>query len=168
MNWIVVRTKLNMEFKASFNLKEQGFEIFLPKYSTFVSHARKISKVTKPLFLRYIFARVHRDHSWQTINNTRGVNNILMNNNSPSYIRDKVFFSFLKQFDKDGFLKNREKYRKGDIVQIDDSKFFKCKTIFKEYVNKKKAKIFLKILNNQLILTTDITRLSHAVNFLNE
>jgi transcriptional antiterminator RfaH len=163
MNWIVVRTKLNMEFKASFNINEQGFKTFLPKYKTFVRHARKISRTTKPLFSRYIFVKVHCENSWQIINNTRGVNNILMNNNLPSFIDDKVFYSFLEQFDKDGFLKNKEKYKNGDIVQIDNKRFYKYKTIFKEYISKKRAKLFLKILNNQLIFTTDVSKLSHVL-----
>ena len=51
----------------------------------------------------------------------------------------------------------------GDIVQIDNKRFYKYKTIFKEYISKKRAKLFLKILNNQLIFTTDVSKLSHVL-----
>lgn len=163
MNWIVIRTKSNMEIKVSLYLINQGFETFLPKYKKFISHARKVSQVEKPLFPRYIFVNISKQKEWQRINNTHGVSNILMNDNIPSYIPENVFDSFVNEFDSDGFLKFKQGFKTGEQIKIINYSFHKYKTIFKEYVGKKKAKLLLKVFNNEITLITDINKLSALI-----
>lgn len=162
-NWIVIRTKCNMEIKVSMKINQLGVQTFLPKYRTFIRHARKVSRVLRPVFPRYIFAKINNSNLWYQINNTSGVSNILMNNNTPSYISGEAFESFAKQFNKNGILELSKDLKSGDLIKINNSSFQKYKIIFKEYIGKKKAKLLLKILNNEVVITTELNNVSAIV-----
>lgn len=162
-NWIVIRTKCNMELKVSMKINQLGGQTFLPKYRTFIRHARKVREVLRPLFPRYIFAKINNSNLWYQINNTSGVNNILMNNNTPSYISEQAFNSFVKQFNKNGILELNKNLKSGDLIKVNNSSFQKYKIIFKEYIGKKKAKLLLKILNNEVVITTELNKLSAII-----
>ena len=55
--WYVIYTIHNQEFRAEANLKKQGFQLYLPKYIGTRKHARKVDKILKPLFPRYLFIK---------------------------------------------------------------------------------------------------------------
>ena len=72
--WYVIHTHSHQEFRAELNLKNQGYSVYLPRYSGIRSHARKIEKIVKPLFPRYLF--INLDLSLEAIsyiNSTFGV-----------------------------------------------------------------------------------------------
>ena len=53
--WYVIRTKPCREFVAQTHFEQQGYTTYLPHTITTRKHARKISKVPRPLFPGYIF-----------------------------------------------------------------------------------------------------------------
>ena len=58
--WYAVYTQPHAETKAAEHLLRQGYSAYLPRYRTWVSHARRRQPVLRPLFPRYLFAGVDR------------------------------------------------------------------------------------------------------------
>ena len=59
--WFVVQTQVNGEAKAAQNLKQQGYDVYLPCYLKRRRHARKVDFTAKPLFPRYMRLTVNGD-----------------------------------------------------------------------------------------------------------
>ena len=60
--WYAVYTRPHAETKALEHLLRQGYQAYLPRYRTRVSHARRRQTVLRPLFPRYLFAGLDRAH----------------------------------------------------------------------------------------------------------
>lgn len=58
MKWYVIHTKVREEFRALENLKNQGFEVFLPTCQVQKKSQGTIKLATEPLFSRYLFIRL--------------------------------------------------------------------------------------------------------------
>ena len=56
--WYIVQTHVRAELKATFHLRRQGFETYLPCYLKKSRHARRVDTVATPLFPRYLFVSV--------------------------------------------------------------------------------------------------------------
>ncbi|MBV8132901.1 MAG: transcriptional activator RfaH, partial [Alphaproteobacteria bacterium] len=60
IRWYAVFTQPHGETKAVEHLLRQGYFAYLPRYRTWVSHARRRQTVLRPLFPRYLFAGTDR------------------------------------------------------------------------------------------------------------
>lgn len=87
--WYVVDCQQGREYTARDNLREQGFEVYLPEYVRRVRHARRVQKVKRPLFHHYIFVEFDlEERAWRCINGTRGVRGIMCGSDQrPRHIR---------------------------------------------------------------------------------
>ena len=89
MNWYVVATKPNCEYKALTNLQRQDFESYLPCILVRRSHARRLNIVQRPLFSGYVFVQLDPEVArWRSINGTIGVTHILTSNGRPQPLRN--------------------------------------------------------------------------------
>ncbi len=78
MKWHVIHTKVREEFRASENLKAQGFEVFLPTCQVQKKSQGKIKLAIEPLFNRYLFIGLSDVTSnWFPIRTTKGVSQLL-------------------------------------------------------------------------------------------
>lgn len=78
MNWYVVHTKPRQEFRAQENLKNQGFEVYLPTFRKEAIRGQSLECKSEPLFARYLFIQLDSVHSnWFPIRSTRGVHQML-------------------------------------------------------------------------------------------
>lgn len=78
MKWHVIHTKPRQEFRAEENLKNQGFEVFLPTCKIEKLRDGKLSTQIEALFSRYLFIRLNNITSnWFPIRSTRGVSEVL-------------------------------------------------------------------------------------------
>jgi transcriptional antiterminator RfaH len=78
MKWHVIHTKPRQEFRAEENLKNQGFEVFLPTYRIEKLRNGKLSIQIEALFSRYLFIRLDKTTSnWPPIRSTKGVSELL-------------------------------------------------------------------------------------------
>lgn len=59
--WFVVYTQPMREGVAEYQLRRQGFDVYLPRYRTERRHARRIDTVLRPLFPRYLFVAPSQD-----------------------------------------------------------------------------------------------------------
>ena len=56
--WYVVYTQPGAEMLAQGELENQGFEVYCPRYSRNVRHARSVKRSILALFPRYLFVRI--------------------------------------------------------------------------------------------------------------
>lgn len=82
--WIVAMTQPRKEGWAEANLRNQGYETFLPRLARVTSHARRRKTVLAPLFPRYLFVRVDfAAQAWRPILGTFGVSAVIMDGPRP-------------------------------------------------------------------------------------
>lgn len=112
--WAVAMTKAASERIAQFNLVRQNFETYLPRYITRIGKEIKV----KILFPRYIFVRV--DLQWHSINGTRGVTRLIMNESKPAQVPERIITDLKSKEDQKGFvmLPAPLKFRKGETLRV--------------------------------------------------
>jgi transcriptional antiterminator RfaH len=83
--WCVVYTQPHAEARAAEQLRRQGYEAYLPRYRTWIRHARRRQMVLRPLFPRYLFAGLDRSvMRWRPIASTAGVADIVRVGDEPA------------------------------------------------------------------------------------
>ena len=152
-SWYVVHTLTNQEFRAELNLKRQGYIVYLPKYVGIRRHARKVEKIFKPLFPRYIF--INLDLSYDTIsyiNSTFGVNKIVSLGGYPNMLPVSVIENLKSQEDINGNLDSiiNFKYKIGDKVKINNGALQGSNAVFMGINDKQRVSVLLNILGRKL------------------
>src|SRR5689334_12939536 len=101
--WYAVYTQPYWELTAQLRLRAQNFRTFLPLHSKTVQHARKRQTVLAALFPRYLFVvlDLKRDR-WRTVNSTRGVTSLIMQQGMPAPIRNGVVETLLASSTSEG------------------------------------------------------------------
>lgn len=150
--WFVVHTQPSKELLAVEQLRQQGFEAYLPRYQKVRRHARKIDTVLSPLFPRYVFVNLDRESDqWRRINGTRGVSYILTNNEQPVFVPDGVIQGLQKQEGIDGALpiSSLLMFEKGDKVRIREGSFEGNTAIFEALDDKERVYLLLNFLGRE-------------------
>jgi transcriptional antiterminator RfaH len=76
--WYVVQTKPRQEFRALEQLRNQGYECFLPTLQAEKIRNGKLETSHEPLFTRYLFIQLSSATSnWGPIRSTRGVTHLV-------------------------------------------------------------------------------------------
>ena len=118
--WFVVSTHYNSEDLAIQSIEKKGFTTYCPKYIKTISHARKVKRVLRPLFPKYVFVLFDRKHdNWSKINFLRGVNSLIM---VDKYVTSlpSFFIEGLKKFELDQGVINMCNY----VTSKDDCRNF--------------------------------------------
>jgi transcriptional antiterminator RfaH len=97
LSWCVVKSKPRQVYKALENLKNQGFETWLPSIQIEkIKMGRRVS-VSEPFFSNYLFIRIDQElHNWAPIRSTRGVSQLLQQGQHLAVIPD-IYIVDLKQ-----------------------------------------------------------------------
>jgi transcriptional antiterminator RfaH len=90
MSWLVVTTRPQQEYRAVFELKQQGATVFLPECLSSRSKGRTAPRdILAPLFPRYLFCRPE-GLAIRSVKGTRGVSGIIQyGDGSPRYLRER-------------------------------------------------------------------------------
>jgi transcriptional antiterminator RfaH len=90
-HWFVAYTKPRAEDIAQVNLRQQGFEVYLPLYKKFKKTELGSAPQFEPMFPRYIFFRIQvAQQSLSTVRSTKGVNNLVRFGFEPARIQDEL------------------------------------------------------------------------------
>ncbi len=101
--WHVVHCLAREEQRAFANLRQQGFEPYLPVYEARRAHARKVELVRRPLFPRYLFVRFDASTvQWRTINGTFGVHHLICSGDRPIPVSSSVIEAIRSREDDRG------------------------------------------------------------------
>jgi len=120
VRWFAIRTLPFSEMRAIGNLERQGYRIFCPRTYKSIHHARKVSKVMRPIFPNYLFVEldVERDQ-WRRINSTRGVASLIMYGDRPQAVQRGIIEALLQHVRSDGTLDLANPFKNGQTVRIE-------------------------------------------------
>ena len=143
LSWYAINTKPNAEMYVIQQLRKKEFILYMPKFVTTTSHARKIKEVIKPLFPGYLFVMIEENsNDFRKINFTSGVGSILSSGLEPIIIKSSIIEN-LKKLEND----------KGDIKINKAFNYFEgMKIKLNQGVFKGKTGAFAGIKNNEFIL----------------
>jgi transcriptional antiterminator RfaH len=151
--WYVVNTKAREEPKASFNLKRQGFNSYLPQYKKTRRHARRIDTVLAPLFPKYLFIEFDLDlERWSSINSTAGVKKLIMFGSLPATLPSELVEEIRTREDVEGVVSLNQylKIKQGDQVTINSGAFREHSGIFECQDDDKRIIILLKLMGRDV------------------
>ena len=117
--WFVAHTKPNSYNIAKKNLENQGIQTFLPLIETTKRQAQKFISELKPLFSGYIFVSFDLNtFNWSKINNTVGLNKLIMSNNRPASLPDQFIQCLKLRCDQMGKIVHKQELRFGESVEV--------------------------------------------------
>lgn len=120
-SWYAVHTQIHAETKALENLLRQGYQAYLPRCRTWISHARRRRLALRPLFPRYLFAGVEEPAMrWRPILSTFGVSDLVRAGDRPAPVPGEIVEA-IRAREQDGTydgLDPRGKLQPGDLVRV--------------------------------------------------
>lgn len=154
--WYVIKTAYNKEKTAIFNLKNQKFEIYMPKYKRFIRHARKLNSVIRPLFPGYLFVNLDLDNQrWININFTYGVKSIVSMGGKPACVPKKIINELKDREDKLGItdIVENSSLEKGQDIIVSQGVLAGKKGLFDGFTEGKRIKILFDFLGRKTAVT---------------
>ena len=124
MNWYLVQTKPNSHQVASENLKQQGFEVFLPLIAKTSKKGIKFINELKPLFPNYLFMVTELTKiPWKSINSTRGVSKAVTFDGAYRIVDAAIINEIKLRCDHIGIFRKLDDISAGDRVKIERGPF---------------------------------------------
>ena len=142
-NWYLVKTKPRQENVAIKNLENQEYSTYCPIVT--------INNKQVVLFPGYIFIHLDKKtENWSPIRSTKGVVNFVRFGLNFAQVPDTII-KFLKanQLINKEKLKNLNRFKSGEKVQITDGIFKNCVAIFKSSKPEKRVILLMNILGQQ-------------------
>ncbi len=146
-HWYLLKTKSRQENTAILNLENQNFHVYCP-YGF-------INNKNVALFPGYIFIQLDADvQNWSPIRSTKGVLHLVRFGLNFAKISDNII-EFIKanQLSTEEKLKNINKFKPGDKVQILDGTFKNCIAIFKSFKPDERVILLMDLLGQQQNIT---------------
>ncbi len=163
--WYAVQTHANQEDKAAFNLRRQGFEVFLPKFSRVRRHARKVERVQRPLFSGYLFVAIDMARQrWRAIHSTFGVVRLVACGDRPIPVPSPVINELLDRQGADGCipLDPCNSWKAGDTVRVVYGAFADRLGLFEGVTDSQRALILLDLLGGKVRAVVDVDVIAAA------
>lgn len=150
--WHVAQTLVRAEERAQINLKRQGFEAYLPRYSRERRHARRRDIVKAPLFPGYIFVRLDLEAApWRSINGTLGVSHLVCNGDRPAVVPDGVVEEIRARENSDGLIPlTPDQFQKGDALRIVSGALAECFGLFEKMADRDRVVLLLDLLGRKV------------------
>ena len=142
-NWYLIKTKPRQENVAIKNLENQKYSTYCPTVTINNKHI--------VLFPGYLFIYLDKKkENWSPIRSTKGVLNFVRFGLNFAQVPDNVI-EFIKanQLNTIEKLKNLNKFKLGDKVQITDGVFKNCVAIFKSFKSEERVMLLMNLLGQQ-------------------
>lgn len=158
-SWFVVHTHSMKEQVAEQHLRQQGFDVYLPRFKKMRRHARKIEEVLVPLFPRYLFIEMDVESAhWRSINGTRGVSYLLQSDGLPAKIPEKIIKTLKEKEIVNGLVSidSLATFIKGDKVRILKGAFKNQLATFETWDAKQRVQLLLTFLGRETKLSLPV------------
>lgn len=158
LSWYVVHTHAQQEERAGVNLRTWGIESLTPKlrvnkYNQFTA---KLTRMPKPLFPSYIFARFRFNEQYHRVRFTRGVHSVVSFTSNPTPVEDEIVDLVRSRIGEDGFVKTLEELKAGDEVIIKEGRFKDfCGVFEREMQDVDRVRILLNAVSFQAHVVVD-------------
>ena len=146
-NWYLIKTKPRQENVAIKNLENQKYSTYCPTVTINNKHI--------VLFPGYLFIYLDKKkENWSPIRSTKGVVNFVRFGLNFAQVPDTVI-KFLKanQLINKEKLRNLNRFKSGDKVQITDGVFKNCVAIFKSSKPEERVILLMNLLGQQQAIT---------------
>ena len=163
--WYAVHCHPRGEDKAAFHLRQQGYEVYLPRYQKRRRHARKVDWVAAPLFPRYLFVAFDITRNrWWPINSTVGVSHIVCTDRLPMEVPHQVITEIRNREDVQGLvnLTSTCAFRPGDKVQVRSGPFDEHIGMFENIDDKHRVTLLLDLMGRQVRVRVNANLLDRA------
>ena len=162
--WDVVYTQANGENLAALHLRRQGYEVYLPRYSKVVSHARYLKKVLRPLFQRYLFVSLDIETElWRSINNTLGVTHLVSGGEKPTAVPDSIVEQIQSREDDYGLIPLAEPmFTPGQQLVVVDGPLALSNVLFKKLADNERVVVLLELLGREVQATIPVRSVAAA------
>ena len=151
--WYAVHTHAQSEEKAAHHLRNQGFEVYLPRYLKRRRHARKTELIKAPLFPRYMFVKIDINfYRWRSINSTLGVKHIVCSGSDPSPVPTDIIES-IRSYENDSgivVVDPRGRFQQGDPVRLLDGPFADVVGLFDSVTDDQRVMILLDLMGRRV------------------
>lgn len=145
--WYVVKTQPRRELFAAEQLRNQGFEVFLPKLMRTVRHARRVTTGYGAFFPSYLFVRLDLDRDrWRSINGTRGVSHVVTQGERPAAAPAGVVEDIMDACDERGVLVSGPWLEVGQPVRITHGPFADHVAVVERFSNADAVRVLLEIM----------------------
>ncbi len=124
--WYVVHSQPSAEPKATWHLRNQGYEVYLPRYLKKTRHARRTMMTPRPLFPSYLFVAMDLEVTrWRAIRSTVGVAGLVCAGERPAPVPVGVVEQIRRFEDENGMVRppKPDSLIKGQKVEIADGAF---------------------------------------------
>ena len=133
--WFAVHTRPHAEHKAAFNLRRQGYTVYLPEHRKRRRHARRTDWIRAPFFPRYLFVRLDPEVTrWRAINSTFGVTGLvsMSDGGRPTPVPAGIVEALEARRDADGLIAvdPMARLKTGDSVRLCEGPFAEVEGIF--------------------------------------
>ncbi len=152
-NWYAVHTHAQSEEKAAQHLRNQSYEVYLPRYLKSRRHARKTDLVKAPLFPRYLFVKIDMNlHRWHSINSTVGVAHLVRYGSDPVPVPQEIIEAIWCHENENGVvvIDPRSRFNKGDSVRLLDGPFTDVVGLFDSATDDHRVMVLLDLLGRQV------------------
>ena len=145
--WYLIKTKSRQEKIAKQNLENQGYVTFFP--------ITKINNKLVILFPSYLFVQLNeKTQNWSPINSTKGVSHFVKFGwNFAKVPTNVIEFIKTNQHITTDKLKDLNKFKSGDKVQISDGSFKNYMAIFKCYKSDERIILLMNLLGHEQSLS---------------
>lgn len=166
MRWYAVYTKSGQERLAEGNLRNQGFETYLPRLAARRKQRRGAAvAVTVPMFPRYVFVRLNVDDGpWRSVNGTYGVINLVSFGDRPAPLPDSVIAELRSRESDDGVvhLAKADPIRPGDAVAVADGPMSDIQGLRAARTEGERVIVLMSLLGRQVPVRVSRDRLRRA------
>jgi transcription elongation factor/antiterminator RfaH len=153
--WFAVHTLPFGEARAENNLKNQGFQAFMPKRQKTVRHARKLTTVEAPFFPRYLFVVLDTERDqWRKVNGTFGVARLVMRGDKPQPVPSGVIEALIASADARSILHLEDNLKLGSTVRLLAGPFADQLAILEHLDDSGRVRVLADILGRQILVST--------------
>lgn len=160
-NWYLLYTKPREESRALKNLRNQGFEVFLPFFKSLrLSRGQQVEH-TEPLFPRYLFISLSDTLSnWSVIRSTRGISDFVRFSTLPAEVPENLVTDLKNQVNAEDIIDTtvtrNAVFSPGDPVEICAGSFVGWNAIVKEQDANHRVSLLIRMLGREQMIRLPI------------
>ena len=162
--WHVVRTKSCAEERAVWHLRNQGFEVYCPRYRKQVRHARKTQTVLRPLYPGYVFVKLDgKQQRWRSINATVGVLSLVQFGDTPCSVPTNLVDAIRAREDETGaVVLMSEDLKEGDRVCVRNGAFADYRALLEDVLDDRRVILLLDLMGRKVRVSVPMDILAKA------
>ncbi|MCC6915857.1 transcription/translation regulatory transformer protein RfaH [Nitrosomonas sp.] len=164
MHWYLVHTKPKQEKCALQNLRQQGYQCYLPMLSVERVRQGNLVRIDEPLFPRYLFIRLGVDNSaksWAPIRSTRGVSRLVCFGSEPAKI-DNNLIAFLQVQEVSLQNKPEPLFKSGEKIRITEGAFAGIEGIYQMAEGESRVMVLIELLSKPVVMRLSPSSLRKA------